>query len=291
MRLLCPAKINLWLQVVRKRPDGYHDLWSLMLPVDLHDEMEIDWEKRPGVEISVEGFSVPSDRGNIVWKAYERYRHFAKWPDHGVKVRLRKNIPVGAGLGGGSSNAAAMLKFLNLSNPSPCSQDELIKIAASVGADVPFFIKAMPAVASGIGDRLMVVEGVPGYTLLLIKPPFEISTSKVYESLRLTEKKALISIKMFLQSPWSLDRFLQNDLEVVAANLYPVIKEVKSWLRKEGALGVGMSGSGSAVFGIFSSTEEALIAQEKGGKFWGNSWWMRVCRVLSQVENNLATCY
>lgn len=279
--MLCPAKINLWLQVVGKRSDGYHDLWSLMLPVDLYDEMEIFWKDGPGIEIYNEGFEVPCDRGNILWKAYEVYRQHTGWPKSGLNIRLRKNIPVGAGLGGGSSNAGGMLNFLNSFNPSPCSQEELIKLARMIGADVPFFIRAVPAVAGGIGDELQIISGVPAYTVLLIKPPFEVSTARVYESLRLTEKRPLISIRAFLQAPWELDRFIQNDLEAVTLNLYPIIEDVKEWLKKEGALAAAMSGSGSTVFGIFESDEEALTVLDEGKRRWGDSFWMRVCRVLS----------
>ncbi|MCX7823315.1 MAG: 4-(cytidine 5'-diphospho)-2-C-methyl-D-erythritol kinase [Syntrophobacterales bacterium] len=285
--ILCPAKINLWLQVVGKRSDGYHNLWSLMLPIDVYDEMEIYWKGGKGLEISARGFEVPCDQRNVLWKAYELYRSYTGWPESGLIIRLVKNIPVGAGLGGGSSNAAAMLKFLNALNPSPCSYNELVEIAKMVGADVPFFIRAVPAVASGIGDELTVVEGVPAYTLLLIKPPFGVSTAKIYRSLRLTEEKPLISIKAFLEAPWELNGFLQNDLEVVTRSFYPEIDEIKGWLLEEGALGAAMSGSGSTVFGVFPSDVEALRVLQRAREMGKDYCWIRLCHVLSSVRDDI----
>lgn len=283
-RIVCPAKINLWLQVVRKRPDGYHDLWSLMLPIDVCDELEFSWYDQPEVLISCDNPNVPCDHKNILWKAYDIYRARTGWPDSGVKVVLKKNIPIGAGLGGGSSNGAAMLKFLNSTNPSPCSLEELLDIGSNVGADVPFFIMSLPAVAEGIGEKLTVVENLPDYPLLLIKPPFEVSTALVYKSLRLTEEKAFISIKALLEDPWRLRNVLRNDLEAVTVALHPEIERVKEWLMKEGALGAAMSGSGPTVFGVFGSEEEAKEVLFKGRDKWGDSYWMRVCRVLSRVN-------
>ncbi|MGC8718832.1 MAG: 4-(cytidine 5'-diphospho)-2-C-methyl-D-erythritol kinase [Thermodesulforhabdaceae bacterium] len=286
-RILCPAKINLWLQVTGKRSDGYHDLWTLMLPVDVFDEMEISWSDTPEVEIVNEGFRIPRDRTNIIWKAYNVYRKHTGWPSRGVKVKIQKNIPAGAGLGGGSSNGAAMLKFLNTSNPSPCSIEELRHIARDVGADVPFFIEAIPAVASGIGDKLSGVYGIPSYPVLLIKPPFEVSTKTIYKSLKLTEKKALISIDALLDAPWRLTGMLQNDLEEVTMSLYPEVRDIKEWLRREGALEAMMSGSGPTVFGLFDSREKAEAVLEAAMERWGSSYWMRVCRVLSQQDKKI----
>jgi len=283
-RIVCPAKINLWLQVVRKRLDGYHDLWSLMLPVDIYDELEFSWHSQPDVLIFCDNPNVPCDRSNILWKAYEIYRDRTGWPYSGVKVVLKKHIPIGAGLGGGSSNGAAMLKFLNSTNPAPASLKELLEIAREVGADVPFFIISTPAVAEGIGEKLTVVESLPDYPLILIKPPFEVSTASIYKSLRLTEERAFISIKAFLKDPWSLKDVLHNDLEAVTVSLYPEIERLKEWLMEEGALGAAMSGSGPTVFGVFASEEEAKEALLKGKNKWGDSYWMRVCRVLSRVN-------
>lgn len=286
--VLSPAKINLWLQVVGKRPDGYHDLWTLMLPVDVFDELEISWIDAPGVEIFGEGFRVPCDRTNILWKAYETYRQRTGWPLRGVKVRIRKNIPVGAGLGGGSSNGAAMLNFLNSSNPSPSSSEELTEIARNVGADVPFFLEALPAIASGIGDKLVPVNNLPGYHLVLIKPPFEVSTATVYRSLKLTESKPLISIDAFLRAPWKLAGALQNDLEEVTMNLYPEVRRIKEWLRGEGALEAMMSGSGPTVFGVFESWEKAESVLERAVGRWGGSYWVRVCQGLSRGRKDIS---
>ncbi|MEJ5301697.1 MAG: 4-(cytidine 5'-diphospho)-2-C-methyl-D-erythritol kinase [Thermodesulforhabdaceae bacterium] len=284
IRIACPAKVNLWLQVVRKRPDGYHDIWSLMLPVDIYDELEFSWHSQPGVHIFCDHPYVPRDRTNILWKAYEIYRKRTGWPDRGVKVVLKKNIPVGAGLGGGSSNGAAMLEFLNNSNPSPCLLEDLLDMAREVGADVPFFLISAPATAEGIGEKLTIVENLPNYPLLLIKPPFEVSTETVYKSLRLTEEKAFISIKALLQAPWDLKNVLINDLEAVTVSLYPEVDRIKEWLIKDGALGAVMSGSGPTVFGVFDSEERAEEALLRGKERWGNSYWMRVCQVLSQVN-------
>ena len=256
-----PAKVNLYLKVLRKREDGYHDIVSLMQQISLCDEMCFE-EKRTGLTLTCPGSSIPEDDSNIVRRAA---RSFFDVLSHsgGVEITIRKHIPIAAGLGGGSSNAATTLVTLNEMFGSPLDRNGLMKIGASVGADVPFFLYGKTAWATGIGDRLMPADPFPPLRYILVNPGFELSTRMVYENLKMTLTNGPIqySIPRFLTRS-DVIHGLYNELEAVSVRHYPVISELKNLLVAHGALNALMTGSGPTVFGIFEDEEEAARAEQ-----------------------------
>jgi len=189
-----PAKVNLFLRVLGKRADGYHDILSLMQRISLCDEMSFAL-RGDGIVVRCPGSSLPEDRGNIVYRAAEGM--LADVPGHtGVEIVIHKKIPVAAGLGGGSSNAATTLVTLNEMMGTPYSTEELMEMGARLGADVPFFIFGRTALASGIGDRLEPVEDIPRLWFVLVNPGFEVSTGDIYERLKLGLTKEPIKYRM-----------------------------------------------------------------------------------------------
>ncbi len=255
-----PAKVNLFLQVLGKREDGYHDIASLMQRVSLFDEMAFALKGR-GITVRCPGSSLPENEDNIVYRAAAALLRGASPP--GVEITVRKRIPVGAGLGGGSSNAATTLMALNDLLGLGYSVADLIRIGAKIGADVPFFIFGKTAWAFGIGERLREAEGIPRLWFVLLNPGFEISTRMVYQGLNLglTKEGIKFSIQTF-KTAGDIAGVLRNDLEDVAFRLHPVLRDMKKILMDHGALGSLMSGSGSTVFGVFGKEADALRAGE-----------------------------
>jgi len=251
------AKVNLILRVLGKREDGYHNILSLMQRISLHDEMEFKIADG-GIDIRCPGSTLPEGRGNIVYKAVEAL--LSQLPSFkGVRITIKKNIPVAAGLGGGSSNAATALVTLNEAMNLNYSPRKLMKIGAHIGADVPFFIFSKTAWASGIGDRLREAMDVPPLWFVLINPGFAVSTKDIYEglNLELTKEPIKYSIRQFNKSTGQVAGALSNDLESVSLKIYPVLSRIKELLIAHGALGSLMSGSGPTVFGIFNSEKDA----------------------------------
>lgn len=267
-----PAKINLWLEVIRKREDGYHDISSLMLPVSVFDHVSI--EVRPGggrIAIACDEPEIPSDERNLAWRAADLYMR-SSGKKAGVDIRIEKHIPWGAGLGGGSSDAAGVLVALNSFFENAVPSDELARLALSIGADVPFFLHSRPALATGVGEKLEFAQVRANYPLVLIKPPVILATGWVYQSLALTKSAAQISIDRLSVDPWQLSGVIENDLEPVSAGRYPVIGRLKQWLIDQGALGASMSGSGPTVFGIFRTGQTARDAAVMARKNWPDCW-------------------
>ena len=261
MRRLAPAKINLFLYVLRKRPDGYHDLASVMQQISICDEL--DFNLRPeGILLSCPGTDLPVNEGNLIYRAARVLFNYAGYRG-GVEIILHKKIPSAAGLGGGSSDAATTLAALNDLCSLNVSQNDLMKIGAKLGADVPFFIFGHSAYATGIGDELQVISSMPTLHLVLINPAFPLSTKVVYEGLNLTltKKKNSYSIPRFYVIG-DVIRELHNDLESVSFQMHPELNDFKQMLMKEGALGTLMSGSGPTLFGIFENEKSAKAAQE-----------------------------
>jgi 4-diphosphocytidyl-2-C-methyl-D-erythritol kinase len=260
MRILSPAKINLFLQITGKRPDGYHDLVSLMCCVGLYDTVSLSFGVKE-TSVSCRYPDVPEDETNLAAAAASLFFNTLNIND-GVKISIEKQIPVGAGLGGGSSNAAAVFLGLNRYYGDAFSQEKLISMGRSIGADVPFFIFRKPAIVSGIGETLNAYQGLESFKVLLVFPGFGISTAKVYKNLNLGLTNCKKKLRSFLLNKQSFDPgcHLCNDLEPTAASMYPVIFTVKEALLKHGALGALMSGSGSTVFGLFSDSHTAFKA-------------------------------
>ncbi len=287
-RIKIPAKINMWLQVVRKRQDGYHDLWSLMVPVSVFDEMEVSFSSSTnGIKIECNNPEVPDGESNIIWRAIKAYEDKIGKTLPGISVKLKKDIPIGAGLGGGSANAGAILKGLNLCVDSPLSDKELNSVARSVGADVPFFLNPQPSIAEGIGDLLTPIKGLPEYSVVLVKPPFSVSTKDVYRSLELTKKTRFISINALLRAPWNLENLLVNDLERVVFSMHPVVKRVKEWLKNHGAVGVLTTGSGPTVFGIFDGTNKAEAVGDLAKREFEN-YWVKAVSVIPEKRDYIS---
>lgn len=265
-----PAKINLWLEVLGKRSDGYHELSSLMVPIAIYDHLALQTTSgQIGLVCSHRG--VPQNADNLAWRAAELYRQRAGLK-LGVQIRLHKNIPVGAGLGGGSADAGAVLLAMNQLCGQALSLEQLHEVARQLGADVPFFLHQQPMLATGIGEKLQPVAGVPSYPLVLIKPPVFVSTRSVYQRLKLTRGVSRIKIAAFLAYPWRLQGLLENDLESVTAAEYSVLAAIKQWLLDHGAVAALMSGSGPTVFGVFRSLEAARRVGQQARQAWSTCW-------------------
>ena len=276
---LVPAKINLWLEVVGKRPDGYHELSTLMLPIAVYDHLEVTLGGTDEVLLECTHPDVPHDERNLAWRAADQFRR-ATGIAQGVRIRLKKNIPVGAGLGGGSADAGVLLALLNDLTGGALDPVTLLELARGLGADVAFFLHRRPSLATGIGEQLEWVDGLPAYPIVLIKPPVLVPTRGIYQRLTLTRQSALIKIHAFKAQPWDVRCVLENDLESVTIGDFPVILQIKQWLLRNGALGALMSGSGPTVFGIFRTEEQSQNIAERARELWSESW-VQAARVLS----------
>lgn len=261
-----PAKVNLFLEVTGRRPDGYHELFSLMCPVGLYDTLVLTIDKGPGIRVSCDHPEVPEDAGNLAVRAAALFREtvFSEKvrQDRGIHIRIDKQIPVGAGLGGGSSNAAAVLTALNHHYQNPLSTEILMELGTRLGADVPFFVLGRPALATGIGEHLAPVTDLPARTLVLVYPDVSVSTAWVYKNLKiqLTKDPKKLKKSNFKSSFFRFGTHLVNDLEPVTEAAFPVIQTAKQLLLANGAEGALMSGSGSTVFGVFSDPDAAVSA-------------------------------
>ena len=251
------CKINLGLRVVRKRPDGYHDLETIFVPIyGLHDELEVI----PATSFSFvqEGIAVdckPED--NLIIKCYRQMR--AKYPLIGdVAVRFKKNIPFGAGLGGGSSDAAHMAIALNELFYLGLSKEELVKEVASLGADCAFFVYNVPCYAEGIGDQLTPIDlDLKGIRIILIKPDEGVSTKEAYSGMTSYSASGLTAERSYSASDLTGEAGLFiNDFEKTVFPKHPIIADIKKRLLDAGAFYASMSGSGSTVFGFFKNDPE-----------------------------------
>ncbi len=254
-----PAKINLCLHVLGRRSDGYHELAMAMQRVDLCDRLEICVRAGRGVDVRCEALAADAGE-NIAARAARLVLHELQL-ERRVEIEISKRIPIAAGLGGGSSDAAAVLEGLNRLLGMPLAQDRLLALGAQLGADVPFFLFGHPAWATGTGTQLEALPPLPEVCYLLINPGFAVSTAWVYESLRLTKGGELANLPRFsVTSRAELLDALHNDLEIITASRHPEIDEMKSFLLDKGAAGALMSGSGASVFGIFADEAGARSA-------------------------------
>ncbi len=274
-----PAKLNLRLKVTGQRPDGYHDLISIMIPIDLCDVLRLELTSQNRVRLSCEGLSVPTDEENLAYRAaLSFFTHTGI--QKGLAIELTKNIPVAAGLGGGSSDAAAVLLVINEICGRPLSFSELHTLAVELGADVPFFLESKPSLARGIGEILKPLEKWPKFWYVIVKPPLQVATSWAYRNLKfeLTRGEYDFIVKVLKSDPFRVSDVLDNDLERVTAARFPIIESIKIRLMEAGAEGALMSGSGPSVFGVFSSLDQAekarksLISQNLGDVFVVTDW-------------------
>ena len=259
LTLKAPAKVNYRLDVLRRRPDGYHDLRMIMQRIDLCDEITIALSSTPGIRVTCGRDGVPDGPGNIAWRAADALVKLSG-RNVGIDIAITKNIPVAAGLGGGSSDAATVLLGMNELLELGLGIERLMEIGVTLGADVPFFVFGKTALAEGIGDVLTAIDAAPPLWLVIVNPNIPVSTAWVYQSLRLTGGRIGDTIPRFFKDVAAVCAVLSNDLEAVTIERYPVIGEIKEKLVAAGAAGALMSGSGATVFGIFEAEEEAQRA-------------------------------
>jgi 4-diphosphocytidyl-2-C-methyl-D-erythritol kinase len=242
------AKINLGLSITEKRPDGYHNIETIFYPVNMYDVLEFGDADTYSFEAF--GIDIPEDGVNLCTKAYQILKN--DFPAiQPISIKLLKNIPVGAGLGGGSSDAAYVLKAVNDLNKLGLSKEQLQQYASKLGADCPFFISNKPVFAEGIGTEFSEVEvGLSTYYIVIIKPEIHISTAEAYSNI--TPQVPKVDLRRAIKLPiqeWKY--YITNDFELGIFEKYPLIQDIKNKLYEKGALYASMSGSGSSVFGIF----------------------------------------
>jgi 4-diphosphocytidyl-2-C-methyl-D-erythritol kinase len=257
-----PAKINARLKVTGKRPDGYHELVSIMVPLYIFDVIDLTITTDSEIRIGVKGRDIPGDETNLAYRAARDFMALAGIKD-GVAIDLVKNIPVAAGLGGGSSDGAAVLMALNHIYSSPLSDGELHRLALGLGADVPFFLKGCPCLATGIGEILEPIPAWPEAWYVVVTPPLQVSTAWVYKNLKLqlTTGEYDYIVNTLKNDTFTISTLLENDLETVTTASFPIINTLKKLLVDAGAEGAIMSGSGPSVFGVFASREKAESAK------------------------------
>ncbi|MBF6571414.1 MAG: 4-(cytidine 5'-diphospho)-2-C-methyl-D-erythritol kinase [Candidatus Binataceae bacterium] len=261
---LAPAKVNLYLRVTGRRIDGYHELDSLMVPLALYDQLalEVRSSKSPTVTIRCDHPEIPADDRNLAMRAARAFvEEFALAFD--VSIDLRKRVPAGAGLGGGSSDAAAVLRAM-ASLFRIDSRERLSAMALQIGADVPFFIDPRPARITGIGERVAPIGNLPRIHLVIAVPPTEVATAKIFHALRPENWSGPVSEAEFqaIAIAGMAPGTLVNDLESAAIAYCPEIARLKSLLIEAGARASAMSGSGGAVFGIFPDPAGASAAAQ-----------------------------
>jgi 4-diphosphocytidyl-2-C-methyl-D-erythritol kinase len=272
LHLESTAKVNLRLEILKKREDGYHELRTILQKINLHDSLHFSLKKERGISIQTNHPNLPVGKRNLV---YQAVRSILKKSDYkgGVLIEIEKRIPLGGGLGGGSSNAATTLRAMNQLLKINLPPKELVAMGLEIGADVPFFFLEGAAIASGIGERLKKIE-LPGLWYVLIYPNFEVSTRWAYQNFILTKRKFHFNLHGLLRTPKEISRLLWNDLEGVVSREYPQIGVMKKMLYSAGALGALMTGSGPTVFGVFSEKGGASEAYKKVQKMIRGRGWI-----------------
>ena len=266
LQLKAYAKVNLGLDVLRRREDGYHEVRMIMQTVKLFDLITLQKNTCGQIRLSSNLPYLPLNEKNLVYRAINTIRTAYNIPD-GVDATIEKHIPVAAGMAGGSTDAAAALVGMNQLFSLGITQEELIKHGLTLGADIPFCIMRGTALSEGIGEILTPLPSIPACWFLIVKPTFSMSTKFVYENLHLDEQTKHPDIDGMIQAINHNDLTgityrMGNVLEQVTQKHYPAIIQIKENMRRLGALGALMSGSGSTVFGIFTSREAAGKAAE-----------------------------
>lgn len=273
MKLKAYAKINLGLDVVRRREDGYHEVRMVMQTIRLYDQIVI---RRAGRHLGRQGEKIhittnlhflPTGEGNLVYKAAKLLMDEFE-VDSGVRIDLKKFIPVAAGMAGGSTDAAAVLFGINKMFRLGLSTEQLMQRGVKIGADVPYCIMRGTALSEGIGEALTQLPPMPGCYVLIGKPGISVSTKAVYENLRLDTLQRHPDIDGIVEAITDGDLYgvaqrLENVLETVTCGEYPVIEQIKACMKKHGALNALMSGSGPTVFGLFDERKKAETAYHK----------------------------
>lgn len=279
------CKINLLLNILRRREDGFHELETVMLPVPLHDHLRFEAAQTPGIQLSCSDPSLPVDETNLVHRAASLFlRETQAFP--GVRIHLEKQIPMAAGLGGGSGNAATTLVALNDLAGKPLSEERLHTLASQLGSDVPFFIGEGPALGTGRGEQIQRLPSFPALKncwLALVHPGFGVSTAWAYQNLRnypeaLNGKpgRAKDLIQALTLSLKKAATHFYNSLEAPVLTKHPILRMYQEFFTKNGAEVAMMSGSGSTTFAIFSQREAAETSLAEFPKNFGSVHWSRV---------------
>lgn len=267
IKLKAMAKINLGLDVLRKREDGYHELRMIMQTVRLFDRIQLTVTETPGIRVKTNLSFLPVDEGNLVYRAAKLLMDEAQ-VKKGLFIHLEKHIPVAAGMAGGSSDAAAVLVGVNRLFHMGFTLEELMERGVRLGADVPYCILRGTALAEGIGEKLTALSAPPPCHVLIAKPKVHVSTKFVYGNLKAHELKEHPDIDGQIQALrdgdlYRMAELMGNVLETVTIPAYPVVQEIKDIMKKQGAVNAMMSGSGPTVFGLFDDKTKARKAYEK----------------------------
>lgn len=267
MKLKAYAKINLGLDVIRRREDGYHEVRMIMQTIRMFDQLEMDISREPGIHLTTNLPFVPSNENNLVYKAAEQLMKEFRVSE-GVDIRLNKFIPVAAGMAGGSSDAAAALVGINRLFGLGLSTRELMQRGIRIGADVPYCVMRGTALAEGIGEKLQRLSPLPSSYILIAKPGVSVSTKMVYTNLKLDDSIQHPDIDGMIRALElgdlkGITQRMGNVLETVTIPRYPVIREIKELMMETGAWNALMSGSGPTVFGIYGDKETAEAASSR----------------------------
>jgi 4-diphosphocytidyl-2-C-methyl-D-erythritol kinase len=279
------AKINLSIDVLGRREDGYHDVCMIMQSLALHDIIRIEVQKSD-IELVCNSDFIPTDSSNLVWKASNLFRETCGIKD-GLKITIEKKIPVSAGLAGGSTDAAAVFIALNKMFETNLSLDELCVMGITLGADIPFCIRGGTMLAEGLGEVLTPIKRLKKIPIILIKPREGISTKFVYQNFLLNNNTDRPDTKLLVEAIENEDIVtlganMKNVLESVTLPIYPVISQIKETLLMNGALGSIMSGSGTAVFGVFGQIDVAINAYNKLEKLKEEGWELFLTETFSE---------
>jgi 4-diphosphocytidyl-2-C-methyl-D-erythritol kinase len=280
------AKVNLMLRVGAAAPDGYHDVRTLLQSISLHDTMTVSTRRGP-FSISARAPGMPGERDNLIWRAAEELWRAIGRPGEprDAHVKLDKQIPMAAGLGGGSADAAAALAALNVIWEARLSRRELMRLGAAIGADVPFFLQGGTAIGVGRGDEIYPVDDVHRLGVVIVKPSFGVGTAEAYrwcdEDRAAGVGEPARDAVRTVDVGWSSGPVtLRNDLQSPVTRRHPEIDEIVWACLREGALGASMTGSGSAVFAIFGEN----VARKACRRLQRPSWLVLLSRTLSRRE-------
>ena len=264
MTIQAHAKVNLVLRILAKRPDGFHDIETLMVPVSLADEIDIEVFSGSGIELECDQPDIPTGPENLVWRAVEVFQRHARLDFH-TRITLKKNIPHGAGLGGGSSDSAAVLKALDQLHKTQLGSQVLEELAATMGSDIPFFIRSRAALCRGRGEVMQAADDIPPAKILLLKPPFPVSTGWAYQAWNPhTPASGARQFHGRIE--------LVNDLEGPVFHKFLLLPVIKAWLlEQEEVAAAMMSGSGSTLLAIIRG-DACSLAQRAKTRFGPNVW-------------------
>ena len=279
MRLLAHCKVNLCLEVLGRRGDGYHDLATVFQTVSPADEFNVE-VGGTDIQVIVTAGEAPAGPENLCWRAAESYRQLRGWPV-GVRIELTKRVPSAAGLGGGSSDAAATLNALAALDAQPLEPDDIRRLAAALGSDVAFFIEGGTALGTGRGERLEQLPALDSVSIVLAKPELAIPTAEAYGMLRAgdftdgTRAQAMAQVIRRGGSVAEIAGYVHNAFTAALTHRWPVLRETLDAIKRAGAVAAQVSGSGAACFGLFESCEQAEQAAEslRRAGLWAQAAW------------------